>query len=255
MPETVKWEHAVTYTGGSCFACAGGHRLFVDHGRDRTGGYRASVDAHSVGQGEDLAAAQKLAEDHARRLPPGPQPARIVSDDATDPQEMASAYRAVHGQDAPFLARRAWEAGQLSTATGTVRTAPWYLAATAAKRDGRPMSAAPRYMAAGRMDATAGRLADHRDPLDSSNDTHDVADALGDAAAAVRAGDLAGAREAITWARSTITPGSSLHRVLNENERLVINLATPARPSGPAPGPARVSRRPAQQGQRQTGGR
>jgi hypothetical protein len=165
-------------------------------------------------------------------------------------QEMAAAYRAVHGRDAPWLMHKAWQAGQLSTATGSVRTAPWYLAATDAKRDGQPMSAVPRYMAAARMDATAGRLRDHRDPLDSSHDARDVADALGDAAAAMRTGDLAGARSAISRARSTITPGSSLHRILSEHETPAINLESPARFGGPAASPRRVTRRPSQPVQR-----
>src|SRR5208282_4804437 len=116
-----------------------------------------------------------------------------------------------------------------------VLTAPWYLAAIAAKKDGRPMSAVPRYMAAAEMDAAAGRLRDHRDPSGSGDDARDVADALSDAAAAMRAGDLAEARSAITWARSAITPGSSLHRILNEHERPVINFAS----LPPLPGPLR----------------
>lgn len=172
-----------------------------------------------------------------------------------DPEEMAAAYRAVHGRDAPWLMHKAWEAGQLSTATGSVRTAPWYLAAIAAKRDGQPMSAVPRYIAAARMDAAAGRLRDHRDPLDSSDDARDVADALGDAAAAMRTGDLTGARSAINRARSTITPSSSLHRILNEHETPAINLASPARFSGPASSPARLTRRPSQPVRRQARGR
>jgi hypothetical protein len=172
-----------------------------------------------------------------------------------DPQEMAAAYRAVHGRDAPWLTRKAWAAGHLSTATGSVRTAPWYLAAIAAKQDGRPMSAVPQYMAAARMDAAAGRLRGHRDPLDSSDGARNIADALGDAAAAMRASDPAGARSAIGWARSTITPGSSLRRILNEHETPVINLASPARFSGPAASPARVTRRPSQPVQRQARGR
>ncbi len=250
--EPPKWEHAVTFTGGSYFATIGGHRLFVDHGRDRVDGYRASVDGQYAGQEKDLAAAQKMAEDRARRLPPKPKIPRIASDDdVPNPQEMTAAYRAAHGEDVPWLTRQQWQAGQMSTATGTVRTAPWYLAAVAAKKDGRPMSAVPRYMAAARMDATAGRLRDHRDPLESGHDARDVADALSDAAAATRAGDLTEAREAIRWARSNITPGSSLHRVLDEHETPVINLAGPARRSGPAASPPRVARRPSPQGQRQ----
>jgi hypothetical protein len=148
-------------------------------------------------------------------------------DEALGPQEMAAAYRAAHGENAPWLTRKAWEAGQLSTATGTVRTAPWYLAATAAKKDGRPMSAVPRYLAAARMDATAGQLRDHRDPLEPGDDSSNVADALSDAAAAMRAGDPTEAREAIKWARGTIAPGSSLHPILNEHEIPVVNLAGP----------------------------
>ena len=162
-----------------------------------------------------------------------------------DPREMAVAYRAVHGTDVPWLTLKAWEAGQLTTATGSVRTTPWYLAATAAKRDGQPMSAVPRYMAAAGMDATAGRLRDHSDPLDPSDDARDTATALSDAATAMRAGDLNAARSAIGRARSTIRPGSALHRILDEHETPVINLASAGRNSGPAARPTiRGNRRP-----------
>lgn len=161
-----------------------------------------------------------------------------------DPGEMASAYRAVHGHDAPWLTRQAWNAGQLSTAAGTVRTAPWYLAATAAKRDGRPMSAVPLYMAAARMEATAGRLRDHRDPLGTSDDVPGVADALAQAAAAMRAGDPGEARSAISRARDAITPGSPLHHVLGELETPAAHFAGTVPPGGPAARPTRAARRP-----------
>ena len=182
-------------------------------------------------------------------------PVQPSDHDAPDPQEMAAAYRAVYHTDAPWLTRQQWRAGQLSTATGTVLTAPWYLAAIAAKTDSRPMSAVPRYMAAADMDATAGRLRDYRDPSGPGDEARDVAEALSDAAAAMRAGDLAEARSALTGARGTITPGSSLHRILDDHERPVINLAGPARLSGPAASSARVTRRPSQQGQRHVRGR
>ena len=187
--------------------------------------------------------------------PASPGPLQPGDHDAPDAQEMAAAYRAVYHKDAPWLTRQLWQAGQLSTPTGTVLTAPWYLAAIAAKKDSRPMSAVPRYMAAAEMDATAGRLRDYRDPSGSGDEARDVAEALSNAAAAMRADDLAAARSAITSARGTITPGSSLHRILDEHERPLINLASPARLSGLAAISARVTRRPSQQTQRQARGR